>query len=245
MRAYHTFKHTGSTAKLKFTSKLDDGTTDESFGIREIVLEMQTVDNPQTTLCGRSSEYPLPDRWCACKSNEYMSPPNSGNCLPCASTCYTCNNNPNTCTSCDPNTNRYLNGNTCSECDSACALCFGGARTQCTKCKAGFYLVGNTCYQDCNPPFTSENVGGILYCKSPCTTPGSYVYWDGTCNTCPSPPLEQTTYNSLNLCKYKCTDSQFLYWNTTCLASCPSPLKDKVANGKKFCEFPCADTDFL
>jgi len=243
VRAYMTFPHTDLSMVIKFISYLDQGTTDESLGIRDIQLDFVYMSSPATSVCGRSNGTPLPNKACPCSTtNQYMNPPNSGTCFLCESTCATCDGGTaNDCLTCYGGT--YLQSDSCQACNAACSNCTGPSISQCGACKEGFYLVGTTCYPTCNYPLYNETVTGVNYCETPC--PGDFAYWNGNCSGNCDAPLVKSVNNTYSLCNFPCANGEFLYWNSSCKSSCPDPLITDIIEGQKLCEYPCNPSEFL
>ena len=247
--AYSTFIHSGSTLTLRFINMLDQGSTDESLGIREVKMKFLTETTPKYSICGRSNGTPLPNMVCPCDTvHEYMNPPNSGTCFPCNANCNTCyGSGSNNCYSCYDGS--YLSGTNCYPCNSNCLTCVTTSTT-CTSCQPGWFMVGTTCYPTCNYPLYSYVSGGVTYCATPC--PGQYVWWDQSCSsTCAysnaygSYTLQPVTINTFLQCNYPCGTTQFLYFNTSCLNSCPAPLTDVAYKARDFCGYSCGSTQYL
>ena len=247
VRAYMTAPHSEDTLRILFINFLDEISTDESFGIRDIQLDFVNMTTPFKSFCGRSNGAPLPDKVCPCSSKkEYMKPPNSGSCFPCHESCATCSEETaNDCKSCYPGfylTTPHIGQ--CLPCHSSCETCSGGGSNECLTCPSRSYLIGSTCYPTCNYPLYSHTVNEIIYCSTPC--PSKFALWDQSCSDeCPSPPYTQSVENTFSLCHYPCKVSQYLYWNGSCLDSCPSPLLSNVKKDRKFCNYPCATTEYL
>jgi len=247
VRVYMTWPHTASTMTLDFINYLDQDSTDESLGIREIQMDFLTVTSPVESVCGVAS-VPLPSWPCPCATNQYMSPAGSGTCYNCYSTCATCTGGASTdCTSCI--SGYYLSGDQCLQCSSNCATCSGTATT-CTSCNSGWFMVGTTCYSSCNSPLYSYVSNGVTYCATPC--PGEYVMWDGSCSTTCAYSTAYSTFaisavtvDTFEECTYPCPSNEYLYFNGSCLSSCPSPLTTLTYYSRGFCDYSCPSSDYL
>jgi len=249
---YMSYPHTSMTSlELKIINGLDQFSSDESIGFRDIKIEFVTNPAPYFSLCGVGTA-PLSSSPCPCASpNMFMYPPNSGTCVSCDSTCATCSGPASTdCTSCSAG--NYLSSGQCLPCTGNCETCSGTAST-CTSCHTGWFLVGSSCYSTCDSPLISYTSNGVTYCKTPC--PGQYAYWDGNCgptcsynsNAAGTFAIYPTTVNTFSICNYPCSStSQVLYWNGTCSASgCPLPLSMTLFHGSTFCDFPCGNGQYL
>ena len=249
VRAYLTFPHTATSMTVTFTNYLDQVSTDESLGIRDIQYDFVTMASPALSICGRSNGTPLPEWACPCSTtNQYMNPPNSGTCFPCYTLCATCTAGTATdCTSCYPG--YYLSGGQCLQCSSNCATCSGTATT-CTSCNSGWFMVGTTCYSSCNSPLYSYVSSGVTYCATPC--PGEYVMWDGSCSTTCAYSTAYSTFaisavtvDTFAECTYPCSSNEYLYFNGSCLSTCPSPLTTLTYYSRGFCDYSCPSSDYL
>lgn len=57
-----------------------------------------------------------------------------------------------TCTDdCGPKKYGDSSDDTCKDCNTNCATCFGGLITECNSCESSYYLEGNECKTDCSP----------------------------------------------------------------------------------------------
>ena len=193
----------GSSVTLRITNMCDDDSSDESLGIRDVILSFETVGSPSQELCGVSSNYAVPDGviFCPCDSeSQYMDPANSGTCHDCDGSCKTCSGpNSNQCLSCVDG--KYLSGSsskTCAACHSSCATCDGPLETDCLTCNTEDYFVDGSCVTYCNEPFYSEVVGANNVCKTPC--PGQFAWKDDSCTDTCSSPYSSVIVKSLKAC---------------------------------------------
>ena len=237
-----TVPHTSSTLTLMIKAVLNEPSSNESFGFRDITMEFIYSDYPVLTMCGISPAS-LPDRPCPCSApNQYMDPVLSGTCEYCHPTCETCFNSSTNCLTCIPGT--YFVNNQCLGCDLSCKTCSGGGANQCTSCITGYYMnyEDNSCHPGCLLPLVPHHSGGIDYCDTNC--PGQYVYWDQTCSTTCPYPLIPTTSNGFDLCVYPCNVSDYLLWNGTCVNPCPYSSNITIINSRNLCNFPCAPGEY-
>lgn len=204
--AVSTFVHSASSVTIRFINQLDQASSDESLGIRDIKMNFVSVATPSNSLCGRSSaNKPLPNWPCVgCDtSHQYMTLPSSGTCFECADSCATCNAaGVSGCTSCY--SGNYISGNTCNACSSSCVTCVNSAN-YCTACQPGLFMASNSgCYSDCTFPLSVSESGGITYCNSPCSG-SDYAMWDGTCSSTCLSELNATTMSSYRVCTFPCS----------------------------------------
>ncbi|KAL4491183.1 hypothetical protein ABPG73_013252 [Tetrahymena malaccensis] len=138
------------------------------------------------------------DANCDLTQGQYIdqSNPNQKYCKKCLSFCKTCTNS-TSCQVCMDN--YYLNGNTCSSCDSTCFTCSGPGKNQCIKCQNNYYI--------------SEKLNN--YCDANCDlTQGQYIDQ--------SNPNQKYCKNCLSFCKtcsnstscQVCMDNYYLNGNT-------------------------------
>jgi len=201
--AISTFIHSGPNVKIRFVNMLDQASSDESLGIREVKMKFVNVSNPENSLCGRSTgNVPLPDWPCKeCDTpHQYMTLPSSGQCFECAESCATCN--AKGCLSCA--SGRYLDKTACSQCTNGCATCEKAAN-YCLTCQSEWFMVSNACYPTCKYPLSVTQSGGINYCNTPC--PNQYAMWDGTCSSTCSAPLSDTKMSNYKVCTFPCTEN--------------------------------------
>ncbi len=204
--AISTFIHSASSVTIRFINQLDQVSSDESLGIRDIKMNFVTVTTPSNTLCGRSSaNVALPSMPCVgCDtSHQFMNVTSSGTCFECATTCETCNaGGTSDCTSCK--TAKYLSSGACNDCSPSCVTCVNSANS-CTACQPGLFMASNSnCYSDCTFPLSVSESGGITYCHSPCSG-SDYAMWDGSCSSTCLSELNATTMSSYSVCTFPCS----------------------------------------
>lgn len=167
----------------------------------------------------------------------------------------------NTCVARCPN-GSYEENKICKTCDTACSVCFGGSRMNCTVCSQLYVLSAQSCITSC-PDGTFNSTGVCTGCLSPClncldskkcTSCRSPLYLNGqscvlscpigtynmsyTCVSCPSSCGSCYFGTSTILCK-NCTSGFFLE-NNTCNAECsPTNFKNLVELRCDPCRSPC------
>jgi len=232
--------HTANTLTLRIISLLDQDSTNESLGIRNIVFNFMTVDTPLTGFCGKCS-VDLPSKWCSCLSNQYTLAPQTGYCLDCDSSCATCSDGSTSgCIMC-PDGNLAVGG-VCPTCTSPCESCTSNP-TECTSCENPYYLSFTSCYPSCPLPLSAVTSAGLFYCNTPC--PGQYAYWNQDCEATCDFPLDALGMNGYQVCNFPCSSAQFLYWDQSCSISCSSPLTLRFEHDRAFCDYGCDATEFL
>ena len=216
--AFVSYAHSATSLVLKIINYADEASNNESLGFRDIKIEFLTSSSPYSSLCSASSA-PL-ETTTSCGSS---------------------------CSSSDLSMNPPGSG-ICipTSCSSSCNTCAGSSMT-CATCKTGEYMIGTSCYSDCNDPYLPAVLGGVTYCTTPC--PGNFIWWDKSCETTCSYSTGFSTFEmagsvvqTFSQCDFPCGANQYLYWNTSCFDSCPAPLTKLTYKGKNLCEFHC-DSD--
>ena len=246
IKVYTTVPHTSGSFTFRIISGLDQESSDESFGLRDVIMTLDNAASPATSVsyCGISVDYPLEHDICGCADNQYMYPAGTGNCYNCDSTCATCDaGGASGCTSCP--TGRFLVGGYCIICDANCATC-SGSPTACTSCYSGMYLSGSTCYA-CN-----SNCFTCVTTATTCTSCNSGWYMVGTTcySTCDS-PLYSYVSGAVTYCATPCPGS-YVMWDGSCSSSCTYITADGTFTTTTYtedtyleCKFPCGAGQYL
>lgn len=168
----------------------------------------------------------------------------------CSSSCATCENTPDSCTSCKDGF--ILNGTVCLQCPNNCKTCeIEGGSSYCTSCLDGFYLDKKECFACHETCATCKNQS-----KSSCYTCHEGYYKDrqnndytGTCSLCSS----YTTHcakctsdcSSSTYCSFSCNECDYGYYfaNNRC-QSCHSTCKTCDGPSDQNC-VDCTDDYFL
>lgn len=138
---------------------------------------------------------------------------------------------------------KYLNVNTCSDCDASCATCNGGTASNCLTCSStSTVLVGSTC-QACHTSCktcTGVNSNQCASCNNGFVlSSGSCISCDITCNTC-SGPTSQNCLTCKNTTVYLNSNNACVSCPTTC-ATCSSAtvcltcVSTKYLSGSNWC----------
>ena len=248
-RIYGRVLHSLTTLTMKMTSNLDQESTNESLGFRDINLLFATSPVISTELfCGKASIAIGGSLECSCTEGQYLS---LGTCTNCHTSCSSCfGYGSNYCFQCA--SGYGFDGTNCVLCSSSCSRCYGTSNTQCNECKSGYVLALNsTCVPqaNCNSPLNITGCG--RYCDAPCQN-NYWSYWDGSCSSTCSSPLKTSVLSTslsiistVNFCLYPCSISQYLYWDGTCQATCNSPFVQRIDRNRSFCDFPCASTEYV
>ena len=248
-RIFGRMTHSLSTLTMKIISELDDDSSNESLGFRDINLLFITSPTVTTeTLCGKASIAIGGSLECSCDEGQYLS---SGVCTACHSSCGSCFGfGADYCYQCA--SGYGFNGAKCVQCDSSCSRCYGTTNSQCNECQSGYVLVtNNTCVpqSNCNSPLSVTGCG--RYCDPPCQNI-YWSYWDNTCLSTCNLPLKSVVVatglsliSSVNYCEYPCSNSQYLYWDGSCQATCDFPFVQRADRDRNICDFPCASTEYV
>jgi len=245
--------HMGTSLNIKFISDLNEVSTNESFGFRDLILlfDQNPPPYPETaSMCGYQPSITFNSNNCECPTGQYKS----------ASVCVTC---PAACTACYGGTPRHCfscasgyswDGYSCTSCDNSYTdLCsFPSATTKASiKCKGTNYVLSGTtgqCYFDCKYPWTKSAATVPCYsdeCTVTCSV-NQYTYWDKSCEaTCPFPLQSLQMLDVSPLCIYPCGSGDFLYWDGTCYHDCPRPFTTTVTKGKYLCTTTCSATQYI
>jgi len=208
--------HSIDSLTLKFTLNLDDLSSNESFGVRDIQLAFKNISFSSNYYC---AFYPFSTFYqtrCICPQNQFnfqainCSTCSSSSCLSCidsgATSCYECFEGhylpsvPGTCTSCNP----------------ICTSCFGAGTTNCYNCTDGHYLSGTTC-NNCDPICPTCFESGTTNCYS-CIQ--GYFLDETTCQNCDPACLTCFGLGTTNC--YNCTQQHYLEGTSCydCHSSC-------------------------
>ena len=106
------------------------------------------------------------------------------------------------------------------------------------------YLYWNgSCINTCDSPLTPSFISGKGFCSYKCL-PAEYLYWDGTCGSCPT-PFTHRTEGTKNFCDYPCSTSLYLYWNGSCIGTCNTPFVKQLVGGLNYCNRLCLSSLYL
>ena len=245
VRIFGTVPHTATSVTFRITSEYDQATDNESFGIRDLYLLIDSSVSTPSKQC-IISQAAVSSRSCICSEGTYYT---GSTCAACHSNCNACYGpSASECYNCKWGTSGW-NGNSCVPCDASCSHCFGSNANQCGYCAANYYYFEWTteCFIKC--PFPLVPTSTACYgdsCVSPCTK-DQFVYWDSSCSsTCPFPYQQDVVATVVKICKYPCTDVEYLYSDGTCRHECPSPLTISYTKGNmKLCTSSCSTTNYL
>ena len=254
-KAFGKVSHGTSKLNLTFIMRNDQGSSDESWGFRDINLLFASPKTaPPEAYCeivaGNST-------LCSNCSEGYYKPSSSSKCLKCDSSCSSCfGASAQNCYKC--NSGYGWDGTACVQCDKTCLSCIGKSSTQCSTCDSGMVLFNfsankksciskSTCV---TPPLNliSDNFG-YNYCNSPCDAGTQYILWDGkSCSTECKSPLISDSKSFLpyyKTCSWPCKTAPqlILYWDNSCQDSCSFPLKQTPRSTPPYsdCVFPCSN----
>jgi len=235
--------HTASSLTIKLINLLNEGTSNESLGMRDLIITFVELASPEQRSCGISS-ISLPYNACPCpQTNQYMDPPVTGICHPCYSLCATCSGPAiNNCYSCYPGW--YLSGSQCFLCNGNCATCVGTATT-CTSCVQWRFLAHSQCFPTCVfPLYSSVDTNSVTWCNTPC--PSSVAYWDGTCHSSCTSSFIMKDYGAYFVCVPNCPTGSYISPAGTCILTCNPEYSYPVMRvGIWFCEYRCPAPDYL
>ena len=244
-RLFGRVKHSAASLVFSMISDLDQTSTNEALGFRNIdFLFVDSPTNLTEMMCGKASLAIGTSNECSCSEGSYLNA--TSNCTNCHGSCASCFGfGSNYCFQCAEGYG--FDGNNCIKCDASCGSCNGPTQDQCTTCASGYLLMNNnTCIpqSECTYPLTVTGCG--RYCELPCLN-NEWWYWNGSCISTCSSPLVQNTSGLAKTCVYPCSTSQILYWDGTCrnTTTCSYPLVQRIGSGKKYCDFKCNSTQFL
>jgi len=171
--------HSNSSLNFKIISKMNSGTSDESFGVRDISFLFSHSSN-SAPICGRVpvQSYNLSN--CTCEKGYYNSSFSIDSCSQCHPHCDSCfGGTEYDCYECKKG--HYYDGNACQKCHATCSRCSGPMKNQCEDCYAEDTLFENACISAnrCIIPFTSPP-GCLSSCISPCD-PLKKDLWSENC----------------------------------------------------------------
>jgi len=253
-------------ANYTFSISLVPTTTSGSFGFRDLVLEFSPCNSiclncSSPLICTNcTTNAKLASGSCTCRSGFYWTScvnTCQQECLPCPSNCTACTETG--CTNCATGflltldekcestcpDGSYQNGTSCQECSSPCLTCTTSA-TNCLSCNESWYLLNNSCVDNCPLNYYVENgqstcnecndsCSSCSQAASNCTlcSNGSAILFNGSCLfQCPSNyyfngttcvicnTLCATCQGSTSLDCITCPSLFFLYQNQ-CFGSCP------------------------
>ena len=247
VKMYGQVPHSGPKLVFQLVMKLDEGSINESIGIRNIVFLFSTQTVAANSFCATSSTLPLstatPPSACACSEGQYS---NGGVCTGCNPLCSNCYGPlASDCTECKPIV-AFFDGTQCVACTYPCATCFGSSPKQCYTCASGYIAQGSLCIA-CSFPLV---ITPSSTCTLPCSNSGEFLdpsTSPGTCSlTCEFPYNAGALLTALGPIR-TCTPptcptaGQYVYWDSVCRIGCVSPLQLQTISGILVCTFPCAD----
>jgi len=248
MKVYGQISHSGASLVLRVISQLDESSSNEAFGFRDVnlIFANTTTTGNVEEMCGLSPiDLQQYGDQCECSEGKYPIDTGSIKCESCDSSCESCfGPSSRECYECS--SGYSWTGAKCIPCDNSCGDCSGPFATQCTTCKSGLFLyLNSTCIEGCNAPFIQSSSGGVLYCDAPCNST-QYTYPNGTCSETCTFPLQLTVYLSVDFCINLCNSTgQYLYWNGSCLEECEYPYVQRTDELGKYCELPCSYSQYL
>ena len=208
--------HTGSTLTFKVISALDQDSSDESIGFRDMTFLF--YDSPvlisNLDYCG---DWFAPSSFtCPCDFDEYAD--GGGGCYTCSTECASCfGPSAGECYACKDG--YWFDGSQCQPCNSACETCYGGENGQCSTCKSGYLLYLNTtCLNTCSLGTSFDS--SQIYCDAICPNSNEYVYPDGVCRVGCKAPYKASKTGGYNLCVLRCPASEY-YSGNECVDTCP------------------------
>ena len=244
IRVFARVLHNSTSATFKMISKLDQISTNEAFGLRDVnflpILSPSTAGSTES-FCGLAS-VSIGAKQCSCPEGQYLD--STSTCAPCDSACSSCfGSGANQCYECTAGYS--FDGINCFLCTLPCTACSGTALNQCYQCTSGYLLYETTCItpSDCPYPLFQNNCNTT--CDSPCAK-NEFVYANQSCSANCDLPLQQgVLLNTTKLCIYPCNSTAYLYWDGVCESSCPFPLAIRTQVGERYCDYLCAVTDYL
>jgi len=184
--------HTALTLSIKFIITFNEGSNDESFGVRDLVLVFAN-DNPGADyICAYSSSTVglRHQATCSCETGKYSS---SNGCASCSQECASCYGlGADKCIACADG--YYFDGSKCAKCDSSCLNCAGPKYTQCTECYSCLALFNGVCISASrcgSSPFTMDSSPDECYSQCPVS---SFATWTESCY----PPCPNSGISDLN-----------------------------------------------
>lgn len=247
MRVFGKVAHSASTLAMRFTSRNDEDSNNESAGFRDLKLLFATTSDSVGTTQSQCvvTWQAFSSGNCQCAEGYYYST-TSSSCQACNSLCSSCwGASSAQCYQCASGAG--WTGSACVTCDSSCGSCFGSGANQCATCASGlvryysasgFYCTSASNIQ--SPMSVTSDSCGNNFASSSCTS-SQFVYWDSSCQATCKFPLGQVVKTSyLSYCTYPCSTSQYLLWNGNCASSCPYPSTARTTNSRNFCDYPIA-----
>lgn len=242
-RMYGTVYHYGPTVTVYVIGYFDEGSINESFGIRELTLlfDQNPAGTSSSVFCGKNAYFTNYNRDCYCSAGYYYTGSYCASCDARCSACY----GPNTyqCYGCTALSNIYYDGYNCLYCHSYCSSCFGATASQCYTCNSGYYYFSWTtsCYVRCIWPLTTSG----STCVAPCSST-NYYYPNGDCvATCTAPMYEVQVLGVVRICVNPCAPTEYIYWDGTCQQECVSPLTVSVSHDIKYCIWTSSCSQYL
>ncbi len=194
VRGFGWIEHSGESLLLTFRSRMDQETTDESFGIREIKFIFADTMPSGPNLCAYTGGPPVYQHTpCACPTGKYSG---SSGCQDCHEDCESCYGaGIEKCYACAKG--RYFDGEKCVLCDSSCAECTGSGVQECTACDMGKVLFNGKCIAEtrCKSPMMLDEC--TKDCQSPCSTQKMSL-WEELCfPSCPEKEISNLEANCI------------------------------------------------
>jgi len=259
VKLFSQFAHSSTSLTLQITSRMDEGTNNESFGFRDVKLVF-SQDAPSTYYCGAPLYTSYPFTGYINNAYGYTAPtcgcPQATGCAAgcsplCPSTYNSCfGSGPNQCyDGCYGAANYVFDGINCVQCHASCATCFGAGANQCNTCANTYFFLSwtNECVSGC--PWPARTPAGTTgTCILPTCGEQQYLAQDGvTCiNDCPAPYLPVTQHSVLKMCLFPCNPVDYAYWDGSCQQECPSPLTvTRSTYGGNVCNFNCDPSQYL
>ena len=207
--------HTSTSAVLKFTSDLAFSATQASWGIRDVIINIDSCHyscsscsgpaSTQCTSCLTNADFISPGV-CNCNNNYYMNLITPCLTYPCAS---------------------------CAACNSLCKTCSGDTSSHCLSCYVGTYLYNNNCLNNCPDGFFNDQSTLICQtCNINCKT------CSNTASNCLS--CYTSTYLQNNVCVSECLAGYYGDINSLQCKFCSSlcSLCSKLSGNCTACSYP-------
>ena len=141
--AYGYIPHSAPSLTFRIISNLNQDSSDEAFGIRDIQLYFTQTNLSTSYICGIGDGFALYNQTtCKCTSNQYEV--SSSVCDDCDDACLSCfGAGPNSCYKCKDG--YYFNGTVCTNCNNPCGNCGGPDPNHCKPCLSGYTLYNGSC----------------------------------------------------------------------------------------------------
>ena len=127
----------------------------------------------------------------------------------------------------------YKNNTCITSCNSPFYITQDSKNKYCdTTCPGSFVTNDGSCSSVCDGLAVHYALYGLksCYCNSP-----NYRYWNGSCLSTCTFPLQSRTSNSLNYCDFPCASNEYLYFNQSCSRICPLPYVPWGVAGNLYC----------